>query len=51
MIGVIQLLVPWITNVETSSMLGCFWTSISKSVLIDLSSDYASFAISSAIMF
>ena len=51
MIKVIQLLVLWIANVGTSSMLGYFWASISKPILVGLSSDEACYAISSAIMF
>ena len=50
-IEVIQLLVLWIVKVETSSILGCFWTSISKPMLVGLSPDDACFTISSAIMF
>ena len=51
MIRIIQLLVFWIVNVEISSMLARFWASISKPMPIDPSSDDASFAILSAIMF
>ena len=51
MIGVIQLFMLWIVNVGTSSMLGCFWTSIVK-LLLSLPSSYdASFEISSASIF
>ena len=51
MIEVIQLPVFWIPNVEISSILGCFWASISKPMLVDPSFDDANFAISSAIIF
>ena len=51
MIGVIQLPVLWIANVEISSMLGCFWTSIFEPMLVDPSFDDANFTISSATMF
>ena len=51
MIGLIQLPLFWIANVEMSSMLGHFWASISMPMLVDPSSDDASFTISSAIMF
>ena len=51
MIGVIQLLVLWIANVRTSSMLGHSWISIFKPVLVNPSSDDVSFVISSAIVF
>ena len=51
MIRVIQLPVLWIANVEISSMLGCFWTSIFEPMLVDPSFDDANFTISSATMF
>ena len=51
MIGVIQLLMLWIVNVGTSSMLGCFWTSIVKFLFNPPSFDDASFKISSATIF
>ena len=51
MIRVIQLPMLWIVNVEISSMLGRFWTSISELILVDPSFDDASFAILSTIMF
>ena len=51
MIRVIQLPVLWIANVEISLMLGCFWISVSEPILVDPSSDDATFVISSAIMF
>ena len=38
MIGVIQLFVLWIVNVRTSSMLGRFYISITKPMLLVVSS-------------
>ena len=51
MIGVIQLFVICIVSVGASSMLGCFCTSIAKSLLSPPSSDNASFEISLASAF
>ena len=51
MLGVIQIFVLWIINVETSLMLGRFWTSMFNFMLVDPSSDEAIFAISCAAMF
>ena len=51
MIEVIQLPVFWIANVEISLMLGRFWASIFKPMLVDPSSDDANFVISSVIIF
>ena len=48
---VIQLLTLWIAKVETSLMLGHFWISIFKSILVGPSSNDASFVISSATTF
>ena len=51
MIGVIQLPMLRIANVEISSMLGRFWTSISEPMPVDPFSNDASFTISFAVMF
>ena len=51
MIGVIQLSVLWIANVETSSMLGHFWISIIEPILVAPFSNDATFATLSATMF
>ena len=51
MISVIQLFVLWIANVETFSMLGHSWTSISKPMFVDPSFDDANFATLFATMF
>jgi len=47
----IQIFVLWVVNVEISSMLGRFWTSIIKPMLAAPSSDDANFTTSSANMF
>ena len=46
MIGVIQLFMVWIVNVETSLLLGRFWIAMSKPMLVAPSSNEAIFAIS-----
>ena len=52
MIGVIQLFVLWIVNVRTSSMLGHFYISITKPMLLVVSSsDNAILATSSTTIF
>ena len=51
MIGVIQLPELRIANVEISSMLGRFWTSIFEPMPVDPFSNDTSFTISSAVMF
>ena len=51
MIGVVQLFAFCIVSVGVSSMLGCFCTSIAKLLFSSLSSDDASFEISSASVF
>ena len=51
MIGVIQLLTFSTANIGISSILGCFYTSISKFALIPSSSDDASLDTSSAVIF
>ena len=50
-IGVIQLFTLRIAKVKASSMLGRFWTSIFKSILVGPSSNDTCFAISFATIF